>query len=438
MAIKYLIKELCSNYIPFCVGRWAVNIPFSWRLGKEYTKTMNKIQEYNLLSLDEKNAYILSKLNKIISYATTKFDVYYKLYSEHGLVGKKLKYLDDFIQYPIITKEMVRRFTGFNGAMRVNTGGTSGEPMSFFLDKYAFAREWAHMHYLWQLRGYNHTDIKITLRGKNIGNKGIVYNPVHNEFIINTYKPVFSLKDELLTLFSKHEIKYVHGYPSTIYGFFKELEECLNVYEKDIITNKGLTCLFGSEFPLLYMIQYLQNNWMFNYLSWYGHSEMAVLAVDNENNQQYKPLQTYGHVEVEDDMLIGTSYNNFDMPLIRYDTGDRVKAEKDISGNVKYFQIEGGREGDYVIDRKGKKISLTALIYGRHHKVFDIAKYVQVSQEKNGKVILYITLDEGMKTKINSNTVDDLFDLTYVDIEYAFKFLDTPVRSKVGKLRLKI
>jgi phenylacetate-CoA ligase len=292
------------------------------------------------------------------------------------------------------------------------------------------------MHYIWALKGYSKTDIKITLRGKNLGGKNIIYNPVHNEFVINTYKSVDKFKNELLELFKKYKIKYVHGYPSAIYEFFKELESILNIEEKNIITKNIISCLFGSEFPVPYMVDYLGNTWNLDYISWYGHSEMAILAYDEEKKNQYKPLMTYGYVEVEENKLLGTSYNNFDMPLIRYDTGDRVEGEIADNGVLEYFSIKEGREGDFIVDNSGKKIPLTALVFGRHHKMFDKADFIQVGQEEDGKVTFYVTLKD--TTKIDTENMERYFDLSNVDIDYGFKIVDVPIRSKMGKMKLKV
>jgi phenylacetate-CoA ligase len=436
MKAKVFLRNMVSN-IPYSIGHYFTHIPFSWRLGSAYTKSSQEIGHYNELSRDEQTAYLLQKLNDIIYHATHSFEFYRKLYKKHGVLGQELKSLEDFKKYPIVTKEMIRAHTDeFNGAMRINTGGTSGEPFSFYIDKDAFAREWAHMHYIWALKGYSKTDIKITLRGKNLGEKNIIYNPVHNEFVINTYKSVDKFKNELLELFKKYKIKYVHGYPSAIYEFFKELESVLNIEEKNIITKNIISCLFGSEFPVPYMVDYLGNTWNLDYISWYGHSEMAILAYDEEKKNQYKPLMTYGYVEVEENKLLGTSYNNFDMPLIRYDTGDRVEGEISDNGVLEYFSIQEGREGDFIIDKNGKKIPLTALVFGRHHKIFDIADFIQVGQDEDGKVTFYITLKD--TTKINTKNLERYFELSNVDIDYKFKIVDVPIRSKIGKMKLKV
>jgi phenylacetate-CoA ligase len=436
MKSKVFIKNAVSS-IPYSIGKYFTYIPFSWRLGTEYTKSKNNIISFERISKDEQLNYVVTNLNKIVKYATNNFDFYHDFYREYGVLNKEIKYLDDFDKYPILTKEKIRTHTeSFKGAMKINTGGTSGEPFSFYIDENAFAREWAYMHSIWELKGYDKSYIKITLRGKNLGKKNIVYNPVHNEFIINTYKSVASFKNELLELFSKHEIKYVHGYPSAIYEFFKDLESTVTKDEKIIIQKNIISCFFGSEFPMPNMTKYLADTWNLDYISWYGHSEMAILAYDEYKTNNYKPFMTYGYAEVINNKLIGTSYNNFDMPLIKYDTGDLVEGKLQENGLLDTFSVKEGREGDFIVDKNNKKIPLTALIFGRHHKIFDFADFLQVEQQSNNNIIFYITLKNS--NNIDLLNLDSYFDLSNVDIDYSFKIITAPIRSKIGKMKLKI
>ena len=132
MKAKIFIKNTVSN-IPYSIGHYFTHIPFSWRLGGAYTHSHQEIEQYNNLSEDERTSYLIKKLNDVIKYASNSFDFYKKIYSEHGVFGTELKYLDDFNKYPIITKEVIREHTmDFSGAMRINTGGTSGEQFSYF------------------------------------------------------------------------------------------------------------------------------------------------------------------------------------------------------------------------------------------------------------------------------------------------------------------
>ena len=160
------------------------------------------------------------------------------------------------------------------------------------------------------------------MRGKNLGSKAYSYNPVHNEFIINTYLPLSDFVDDIINLISRHEIKFLHGYPSAIYTFLKEFEQCGSLIQIETFRKLVDYCLLGSEYPLPYMMEYLTKVWGLKYVSWYGHSEMCIYAYDEDCNNRYKPFHSYGYAEVVGERLIGTSYHNEDMPLIRYDTGD--------------------------------------------------------------------------------------------------------------------
>jgi phenylacetate-CoA ligase len=223
-----------------------------------------------------------------------------------------------------------------------------------------------------------------------------------------------------------------------IYRFFRELEDSITQKEKEFILKKERYCIFASEFPLEYIVKYLKNRWNLGTISFYGHSEKAILAEDIELENIYRPYMTYGYVEVQNSRLIGTSYHNKDMPLIRYDTGDIVKSKIAKNGLLENFQITQGREGDFVVDKNGKKLSISSIVYGRHHKVFDIADYVQVKQEKEGEIIFYITVKDKKMAKDNRLDTKEYFNLSNIELDYRFKLVDAPILTTRCKLKMKI
>ena len=167
-----------------------------------------------------------------------------------------------------------------------------------------------------------------------------------------------------------------------------------------------------------------------------GIVKCVFLPMMRKSNHKYKPFTTYGYAEEAEKMLLGTSFHNYDMPLIRYSTGDIVDAKKDYYGLINYFIITDGRGGDFIEDKYKKNIPLTCLVFGRHHKIFDIADYLQISQIEKGKATFYITLkNESLLTAFKA---EDYFDLSNVALDFDFVFLTDPVRTKSGKLKLKI
>ncbi len=427
--MKTQLKKFIER-TPYPVGRLFARIPFSYRLGKHYRAFGDLINKPN----DDKN-YILNHFSAIFEHAKENLPFYQAFYKEAGVEGLKIRTLDDIKKVPILSKARLRdQLHLFQGAIRLNTGGTSGSPMPFYVDKHAHAREWAYMHNIWSLRGYHYRDTKLTLRGKNLGNKGIQYNPVHNEFIVNTYLPPTEYLERLLEVVSKHNIRYLHGYPSAIYNFLKGISHIANEDEISTLKMHFSSCLLGSEFPMPYMSKYIKEKWNLDYISWYGHSEMCILAYDEYCKNQYTPFHSYGYVEVEHQKLIGTSYHNFDMPLIRYDSGDLVAPRYQENGILESFSIQQGREGDFVEDKQGLLIPITGLLFGRHHKAFDVLDCIQVKQVAKGKITFLVTTTKNIPEK----KLYDLFDMSHAAIDHDIKVIDSPILTKAGKQLLLV
>lgn len=429
--------KMCIEHMPYSIGHWMALVPFAWRLGRVYCRSRSEVETQRVKGSEGGEEYAVEHFRKVFEYAREKFPCYRELYAEAGVLDLKIESVADIQKVPIVDKKWTREhFAEFKGVYRLNTGGSSGEPTAFWMDKECWAREWAHMHTIWEKLGYKYTDLKLAIRGKNLGKRPFAYNPVHNEYIINTYLPVKDYAEDLRRLFKKRKPKWFHGYPSSIYQFILECEGAYDVEGTRQLFKGVVGLLLSSEYPHPYIVQKFES-YALKWISWYGHSEMAVLAWADEQ-MVYHPFVTYGLAEVEDGHLLGTSYHNFDMPLIRYDTGDLVE-EVEVEGRGGQrnfaFKIKEGRNGDFVEDRNGKKIPLTALIFGRHHKAFDIADHVQIRQPEPGKATLVVSSSKNM---LVGKSISDLFDLTNVAIDFDMEIVDKPIRTAAGKLKLKV
>lgn len=454
MALKKTLKGLVER-IPYPIGRIMALVPFGVRLGKGYAAAKAECRLFDCSdcsdcsigqSSERREVYAVEHFRKVFEYAREKFPCCRELYAKAGVLDLKIESIADIQKVPIVDKKWTREHIAeFRGAYRLNTGGSSGEPTAFWMDKECWAREWAHMHTIWEKLGYKYTDLKLAIRGKNLGKRPFAYNPVHNEYIINTYLAVKDYADDLKLLFQKRKPKWFHGYPSSIYQFILECEGAFGEEGTRQLFKGVVGLLLSSEYPHPYMVKKFEEYGL-KWISWYGHSEMAVLAygtIEQSNNQNsqtilYHPFVTYGLTEVVNGHLIGTSYHNFDMPLIRYDTGDLVEKVEIEGGGGQWtsdFRIKEGRSGDFVADRNGKKIPLTALIFGRHHKAFDIADHVQIRQQEPGKATLVVS---GSKEVLADKAMSDLFDLTNVDIDFDMEIVGKPIRTAAGKLKLKV
>jgi phenylacetate-CoA ligase len=163
------------------------------------------------------------------------------------------------------------------------------------------------------------------------------------------------------------------------------------------------------------------------------------LAWEKHEKFLYYPFQTYGYCEAVADetnggyKLVGTSYTNDASPMVRYDTDDDIEPVE-VDGHIlQSFRVRAGRVGEVVLDRKGQRIPLTGLIFGRHHRLFDIAKFVQVRQATAGQM----TVVAVMKGEIPAGfRFEEWFDATGIDMAVSFEVAERPLLAPSGKVML--
>ena len=170
-----------------------------------------------------------------------------------------------------------------------------------------------------------------------------------------------------------------------------------------------------------------------------------MLAWERAEPYVYYPFHTYGFAEGvwDDDLgswrLVATSYGNDASPFIRYDTGDLIEPVEMDDGLLRSFRIKEGRVGDFITDKLGHRISLTGLIFGRHHKVFDFATHVQVRQKKAGDLTVFVAMKEGCSnSKGTSQSLRDCMDLDNLNLDIEVVGVEKPFRTPAGKVPLKV
>lgn len=415
-----------------------------YRSRKSIISHQQDLYNFDQLSAIDKSNWILSKIRKITLYAQQHNPFYAKHYSNFGFNARSLEKFDDLQKIPIVTKSLLRA-AGKNWLQPLsdstigNTGGTSGSPLKFVSSRSIGIREKFYMDRVWAKIGCDSSHNRAIFRGINLELKNWEYNPISDGYIINAYKPFDDMVPELLHLFRSKNIHFLHGYPSAIYQFalFVIQNNQSELLHYVISHLKGI--LFGSEYPTPQYRSVIESAFPVKTISWYGHSEKIILASEKSIPYVYEPFHSYGYCEgvpCRDKQihLVGTCYDNFASPFIRYDTEDSIQPMECKNGLLKSFKIKHGRTGEFILDKNNHPVSLTSLIFGRHHKAFEIVDFVQVSQNHKGQAIIHITT----KSKIPHEQLSKLFDLTNIDIEFNFLIQEKPIKTKSGKVSLLI
>lgn len=433
--MKEFIKKSLEN-IPPSFGRVLNGIPMNWRLGAAYSEFQKEFGFVDIF-LSQPDKYF-DLIEDLVNHSIQNTEAYCNLYQSNGRLCSIKRY-EDFRSLPLVDKSFLRshdlqkRSSSRFSLKKSNTGGTSGQPLEFFIERLAYAREWSHMHMIWRTLGYHYRDAKLTIRGCNIGDQFYKYNFHQNEFLINAYCPLEPFLDVCRDLIRNGKIKWIHGYPSAIYSFLKELESLDEAIFYELLgVVEGV--FLGSEFPAPLYRNFLQDYCGLKTISWYGHSEMAILAPERDpGSGVYWPLYSYGFAEAlkkgESYHLVGTSYFNYASPFIRYDSGDLIEPTfKD--GFLERFKVKEGRNSDQVVDHNGRHISLTALIFGRHHRAFAYCDHVQVRQVRKGKIEVFVS------SSVKGCNWAELFDFKNTYFDVGFTQIPSPFTTPSGKVQL--
>jgi len=417
-------------------GRVLGPLPLSWRYAPYYSiyqRDFNRIAGSQTAITE----YQFAKFKRLVEHAVANIPFYRWFYHEHDFDPGCLGKISDITKVPIVRKadladwSIEQRSCLVWFRRRANTGGTSGRPLGFYVDRAAYAREWFHMLRGWERLGYRPSAQKLTLRGVNIGQQIYHYRFIQNEFLWNIFKPLDTDAIQALkSLLSREDIRYLHGYPSAIYQFLKELEDREPGFCRAHFHFNGV--FMGSEYPDRVQRIFIEEMLDCPTLSWYGHSEQAVLAMETEEQFVYRPFSTYGLAEAvassDSHSLVATGFDNFASPFIRYDTEDPVIPIEVTAGVLQAFSMVGGRAGEVVTDATGKLISLTGLLYGRHHSAFEHFEYVQLHQPEPGKLLVMIVA----KTPIDFP--ERYFDFSGLQFNFTYRTIPTPYRAANGKI----
>lgn len=444
--VQFVKKNLIS--LPFPFGAALARVPHQYLpfLGKTYQQRMREIQWFRTANEEQQRSFIFSKVKPLVEHAATNVDFYKQHYAKHDFDPFNLKDYDSLSTIPLVSKrdlqqfELKDRFTDHRSSrFLVNTGGSTGKPLAFYVQNDAVGHERAHIMTVWSKFDFVQSDYTLVFSGRSkFKGRTIQYDSMRHCFNVDIYRPFKTICDELRRLCVHKTFKYLHGYPSAIHEFALHCAQ----YDTDIRDRlrKSLKGVFlGSEFPQKPWRDNIEQTFAVPSVSFYGHTERCVMAYEIEEPYTYNVLQSYGFAEAVDSQLgtelVGTSYYNYVCPMIRYQTGDEIGSISKKQGILQSFQITTGRQGDFVLDSNNKKIPLTGLIFGRHHQLFDLCSQLQIGQTIPGKAVVYYCPIPDGKTEIVPN---EMFDSSNVSIDFDFVAVSEPIKTKAGKLRLLV
>lgn len=350
------------------------------------------------------------------------------------------QYLNDELKFgniPFINKDIIlNSFNDFiiskDSADYVTTGGTSGKPLGFYINKNRKGFEWFWMTNNWSKVGFNLNEYRAVLGNNKLYGKKYKVDHLLKEYQYNN----FSLNDDYLEFMINHinskKIKYLRAYPSAAYMLSRYIAK-----EKKSTTLKYFVC--GSENIFKFQKELIQDVLKIRMYTWYGHTEKLILAGEGTTCENYHSNPFYGYGEIIDENgkpvtkagttgeLTGTGFINSKMPFIRYKTGDFAEFVGNVCpecGHIglTFKNVKGRWQGDIIYKSDGSSITTTAL--NLHSNFYNYIKGLQYYQNQVGRLEVRVVPEHNFSKKIKEKISDELkvksgngLDINVVEVE---------------------
>lgn len=400
-------------------------VPRPWLYGARFRATRAAVAADERRTAAELVAAQDARVRDLVAWAYERVPYYRRVMDERGVRPTHVTRARDLALLPLLDKRTVLDHadellaTGLPAAAResVSTGGTSGEPMRFWIDRGRSATEWAFMTAQWERAGYRLGDRRAVLRGVEVKDaaRGRLHewHPLLDELVLSTFQLTAATLPRYLALLERHRPQFLHAYPSsaeTLAGLLAEVPAARRPRFRAL--------LLGSE--NLYPAQRARLEEAFGcpVFAWYGHSEKCLLGGGCERTHDYHLFPGYGVVELVDERgepvgpggagtIVGTGFMNRVMPFLRYATDDRGawaagsgplgEGDPCACGRAhpRLATVEGRWIGERLFGARGESFSMTAL--NTHSGVFDRVARFRIRQERAGEATVFVVPGPGYR-----------------------------------------
>jgi len=454
MGISYGYLKNLYLRSPLFIQKLYSKVPFKYRMGKTYRQTCSLIEETDMLSWQDLEKLQSRYLRNLIEHAYNNVPYYKEAMRRLGITPSDIKNTSDLQMLPLLDKrimqeeeeKMISVASVKEGCFRANTGGSTGTSFGFYINNSAYPKEQAYLTSQWGRVGYKPGNPKITLRGRVIddSDKHWLYNPIYNELVLSSYHLDTESMFQYLDIIKHFKPEFIHGYPSAIVLLLQFLQEN-NI--KEIPKIKAVLC--GSEPVYNYQRNLIEDVLDTRVYSWYGLSEWVILGGECEYSHSYHMFPLYGIVELVDQKgniieqpnqegeIIATGFHNTITPFIRYRTGDIGIYDNfdrcECGRAYRRLKKVHGRKQDYIITKTGKKVPLTAFIFGQHFHAFENIYKMQIVQKEVGSIVVRIVKKTEYKTLDEKELKDKMLKSVDSDLTVDFSYVDEVEKTQSGK-----
>ena len=317
-------------------------------------------------------------------------------------------YRKDLEKLPIITKkELISSSKNFisddfpeSEKVTINTGGTTGAPLSSYTSKYARSLLRSS-----NIRGKSWAGIDYPVRTVTLAGSSLV--PDESLSLIQSFRNLLerniplsavSVNDTILESYiskiNNFQPKVIRGYPSSIFTLADYIKaNSIYVHRPEVIFTTAEMLLQSQK----EVIESVFSCRVFNH---YSNPESMTNAYECSAGGLHLGTDIT-FVEIVDGKIIATDLNNLVMPMIRYDTEDMAELKKNrcsCGRHLPLIKSLDGRKTDILCFDNGNRIGGPALTL--IFKEFNLINYQVIQETGDSITINLVTNDQFEKEEI--------------------------------------
>jgi phenylacetate-CoA ligase len=346
----------------------------------KYYRWMQKTQWYAPQQLQELQN---NKLRALIKHAYENVPYYRRIFDQRGLTVNDIQTINDLPKLPVLTKTDIQK--NFHDIVATNlykwkpvlsaTGGSTGEPLRYYITKDAASINWAGMFRGWGWAGYRLGDKRINVGGSSMVSKNQNIQKTIRLFAERTSQiSTLNVSERRLDSYTRkilrNKPKYIYGYTSSIYMI------------AEYIINQGINAILlkgiftTSEMLTPYFRNTIEKAFNCKILDCYGCYDGGPQALECPSHEGYHLSAEKAIMEFLDEEgnavhfgqpgeIVVTDLHNYAMPFIRYKVGDIGVPAKEMCScgrGLPLMKSLEGRKLDFIALPNGSKVRGSDLI----------------------------------------------------------------------------
>lgn len=400
-------------------------------------------------------SYQEERLSELLHLAATRVPYYREQWQARRRAGDRSSW-EDLANWPVLTKEPVRNdpraFLADDSdpsrLAELNTSGSSGTPVTTWRSTETMQRWYALSEARWRRwYGVSRADRWAMFGGKMVVPFRQETPPfwVWNQGLKQLYMSTFHLKPATtlayLEALRAQRVRYMYGYASSMYALARHaLEQELPAPRLEVVISNAEPLRPGYRETISRVFQCPVRDT-------YGMAEAVAAASECEHGSMHLWPEV-GRTEVfaderdlpvpagVDGRLICTSWLNPDMPLVRYEVGDRG-ALSPPSGcgcgrTLPRLERIVGRLSDNLITADGRRV------FQMDHVFYELrVKEAQIVQEAVDRIVVKVVPGKGY-TACDAETIDARLQERLGDVRVNVEPVESIERAANGKIRAVI